>query len=82
MQGYPGPCMPGALFADALARNAEFHERTKHIGVRYHFIREKVESKEVDVEYIPTGDQVADVLTKPLPREQHEKLTAGMGLEM
>jgi len=65
----------------ALAKNAAFHERTKHIGVRYHFIREKIEDGEIRVEYIPTADQVADVLTKALAREKHERFVRGMGLE-
>ncbi|TFY53549.1 hypothetical protein EVJ58_g9390 [Rhodofomes roseus] len=66
--------------AMALAKNATFHDRTKHIAVRYHFIREKIDDGEVRVEYVPTGDQVADVLTKALAREKHERFATGMGL--
>ena len=49
-QGARGPTLllEDNQSAIALARNAEFHERTKHIGVRYHFIREKIESEEAD----------------------------------
>nr|GEV76819.1 hypothetical protein [Tanacetum cinerariifolium] len=46
-----------------LSRNAMFHERTKHINVRYHFIREIVESKEIEVEKISTEDNAADAFT-------------------
>ncbi|GJS37477.1 retrovirus-related pol polyprotein from transposon TNT 1-94 [Tanacetum coccineum] len=47
-----------------LSRNAMFHERTKHINVRYHFIREIMESKEIEVAKIGTKDNAADAFTK------------------
>ncbi|GJZ99349.1 retrotransposon protein, putative, ty1-copia subclass [Tanacetum coccineum] len=50
-----------------LSRNAMFHERTKHINVRYHFIREIVESKEIEVAKIGTKDNAADAFTKVVP---------------
>ncbi|GJT52209.1 retrotransposon protein, putative, ty1-copia subclass [Tanacetum coccineum] len=50
-----------------LSRNAMFHERTKHINVRYHFIREIVESKEIRVAKIGTKDNAADAFTKVVP---------------
>ena len=50
------------------------------IAVRHHFIRDEIEEQRIRVEYIPTGDQVDDVLTKALPREKHEKFSAGLGL--
>nr|GEY69849.1 hypothetical protein [Tanacetum cinerariifolium] len=49
------------------SRNAMFHERTKHINVRYHFIREIVESKEIKVENIVTKDNAADAFTNVVP---------------
>ncbi|GJV77649.1 hypothetical protein Tco_1509233 [Tanacetum coccineum] len=50
-----------------LSRNAMFYERTKHINVRYHFIREIVESKEIEVAKIGTKDNAADAFTKVVP---------------
>ncbi|EWM20187.1 gag-pol polyprotein [Nannochloropsis gaditana] len=50
----------------AMSNNPIIQKRTKHIDVRYHFVREKVESKEVELVYIPTQHQLADILTKPL----------------
>ncbi|GKE07739.1 retrotransposon protein, putative, ty1-copia subclass, partial [Tanacetum coccineum] len=50
-----------------LSRNAMFHERTKHINVRYHFIREIVKSKEIEVAKIGTKDNAADTFTKVVP---------------
>lgn len=51
-----------------LVKNPEFHKRTKHIEVRYHFIREKYEKGEFDLEYVSTDKQIADVFTKPLSK--------------
>ncbi|GJR86958.1 retrovirus-related pol polyprotein from transposon TNT 1-94 [Tanacetum coccineum] len=50
-----------------LSRNAMFHEKTKHINVRYHFIREIVESREIEVAKIGTKDNAADAFTKVVP---------------
>lgn len=66
---------PTTIFEDnqsamSLAEKPGDHRRTKHIDVQYHFIREKIESKEVQVEYCPTGQQLADIMTKALPREK------------
>ena len=52
--------------AGALARNPVFHSKSKHIELNVHYIRDKVLSKELEVRYIPTEEQVADILTKPL----------------
>lgn len=49
-----------------LASNAEFHQVTKHVLVRYHYIREKVTEGKIEDKYIPTDDQLADIFMKPL----------------
>ena len=49
-----------------LVRNPEHHQRTKHIAVRYHFIREKQAAGDINVSYVNTRDQLADIFTKPL----------------
>ena len=54
----------------ALAKNPVLHKRTKHIDIRYHFKRERVASGEVRVVYVPTQHQLADMLTKALPRDR------------
>jgi hypothetical protein len=64
----------------ALAKNPEFHSRTKHIDIQCHFIREVVANQEAVLEYCPTREMVADVLTKPLPRDKHQWCTKAMGV--
>ena len=64
----------------ALARNPVHHARTKHIDIQYHFIREKVDSKEIELIYLPTDDMHADTLTKPLPFPKFAKFRHAMGI--
>ncbi|CAL3962787.1 unnamed protein product [Diplocarpon coronariae] len=57
----------GALL---LAKNPQFHERTKHIAVKYHYIRDLISKGEIDLIYINTLSQKADGFTKPLAKPQ------------
>lgn len=63
-----------------LVKNPEFHKRTKHIDVRYHFIREKFEENLFKLQFIGTEEQYADILTKPLPKDRFEKLREKLSL--
>jgi hypothetical protein len=67
--------------AIALASNNKFHARTKHIDIRYHFIRALIRSKDFALQYIPTDENIADAFTKPLPRPRLEKLRRKMGVD-
>lgn len=53
-----------------LAKNPEFHARTKHIDVRVHYIREKYNEGFFEIHYAPSNEQIADVFTKPLPKDK------------
>ena len=64
----------------ALGKNPEFHKRTKHMKRRYHFVREAVDTGDVSLDFIPTQEMVADVLTKALTRELHAKHRSGLGV--
>ena len=59
-----------ALFNDnqgaiALVKNPVKHSRSKHIDIRYHFVREFVDDQNVELGYIPSGKNIADIFTKP-----------------
>ena len=66
--------------AIALAKDNKFHAHIKHIDVHYHFIREAVEDGKVTVQYIPTGDNVSDIFTKPLAKAKFRELAELLGL--
>jgi hypothetical protein len=65
----------------ALAKNPIAHERTKHIDIRYHFVREQIEAKTIDVRYISTEDMLADLLTKGMTKDRHLKLCNAISLK-
>ena len=63
-----------------LAKNPVFHNLTKHIEVHYHFVREHVLSGEVELVYVPTDQQVADIFTKPLGLDKLRKFSSALGV--
>ena len=54
------------------------HNRTKHIDIRYHMIRDNVKKQRVKIEYVPTQEMVADIMTKPLGIDLHHRATLKM----
>jgi hypothetical protein len=67
-------------FALALAKNLVFHERSKHIRIKYHFIWGCLKEGSLKASYIRTEDQLADILTKSLARVKFHELRARIGL--
>jgi len=57
-----------------------FHERTKHRGIRYQYVRTAIVAGYINLSYIPTTDNLADILTKALPRTLHEWHVSQLGL--
>jgi hypothetical protein len=64
----------------ALAKNPVFHGRSKHIRIKFHFIRSCLEEGSVKANYINTVDQLADILTKPLGRVKFQDMRSRIGL--
>jgi hypothetical protein len=62
------------------ANNLVYHARTKHIEVHYHFIREKVLVKEIDLIHVSTEDQIADIFTKALGTDKLKKFRKMLGV--
>ena len=54
----------------SISKNLVMHTKTKHIAIKYHFLRELVQDKEVSLEYVNTKEQIADIFTKPLPKDE------------
>jgi len=75
------------LFGDnksaiALANGGQYHSRTKHIDIRYHFIRYIIEAESIKLIYCPTNEQTADTLTKALPSTKAKHFATEMGLRV
>ena len=66
--------------AIALTKDHQYHARTKHIDVRFHFIRWIVDNGSLRLIYCPTNDMVADTLTKALPSPKVKHFAAELGL--
>ena len=83
--GFRLPSQPVDLHADnkgaiSLTENPEFHRKTKHIEVRWHWIREKVERKEIVISYISTKEMLADGLTKALSPKMFKEFWKNIGM--
>jgi hypothetical protein len=63
-----------------LSENPVFHDKSKHIEIKYHYIRDMVQRKAVHVQYLPTHEQIADIFTKPLARTKFEYFRERLGL--
>lgn len=76
---------PMQLYSDSqsaikLMENPVHHQRSKHIALKYLYARNELQNKEFQLQYIPTDEMIADILTKPAANMQHAACTAGFGL--
>src|SRR5579859_5997677 len=67
--------------AIALAENPIHHARTKHLDILLQFVRSSIENGTIKLQYCPTNDMLADVMTKPLAKEQHGRMCKLIGME-
>lgn len=68
------------MSAIKLIKNPEFHQKTKHIDVKFHFVRDMYEKRVIDVKYIRSDEQIADIFTKALPKQRFLDLRCKLGL--
>ena len=76
---------PITLYSDsqsaiALTKDGSYHARTKHIDIRYHFIRFEVQKKTINLIYCPTEEMTANILTKALPSIKAKHFARALGL--
>ncbi|KAI5334699.1 hypothetical protein L3X38_024832 [Prunus dulcis] len=67
--------------AIAMAKNPVFHQKTRHISRKFHFIREAIQAKEIELIYCKTEDQIADILTKALSKDRFVYLRDLLGVK-
>ena len=66
--------------AMSLAKNPTHHDRSKHIDIKYHYVRDLITRNEINVIYCPSNNMIADLFTKGLPRVQYELLRGRLGV--
>ena len=69
-----------SMVALAYANDPKYHGKTKHIQIRYHFVRDMITQNEVVLKYIPTNEMVADPFTKPIVRDAFVRHVRTLGL--
>jgi len=70
----PIPIFYDNINAIIISKNLFMHSKTKHISMKYHFVREQVTKKNIKLEYVGTKEKIVDIFTKPLPHEAFEYL--------
>lgn len=76
---------PIAIYCDNssainISKNLVFHSKIKHISIKFHFLREKVNEKEVKLEYVSTKERGRDIFKNPLPKDTFEYLREKLGV--
>lgn len=78
--------LPGVIRGDnqgaiVLTKNTKDHGKVKHIDIRHHYIRELLQSGVIIMEQVSSADNLADLFTKPLPRDHHHRLLAPLNIQ-
>ena len=74
------PLLCDSTSAISVAKNPVLHSKTKHIDVRYHFLRDHVEKGDIELKHVDTSQQLADILTKPLDQATFARLRGEFGV--
>jgi len=76
----PIPIFCDNTSAIKISKNPVMFSKTKHIPIKYNFVREQAAEKYIKLEYVGTKEQIVDIFTKPLPREAFEYLCQKLGI--
>ena len=76
----PIPIFGDNTSAINISKNPVMHSKTKHILIKYHFVREKFTEKNIKLDYVGAKEKIVDIFTKPLPREAFEYLRQKLGI--
>jgi hypothetical protein len=68
--------------AISVSKNPVLHSKTKNIPIKYHFLKEQVTNRVVQLNYIPSTEQIVDIFTKPLAQAQFEYLCQKLGVTL
>jgi hypothetical protein len=71
------PLQCDSTSAISVAKNPMLYSKTKHIEVRYHFLRYNIEKRKISLIHVPTHDQLADMFTEPLDQATFSRLQGG-----
>jgi len=76
---------PSSILCDntsaiSVSKNPVLHSKTKHVPLRYHFLKDQVANKVVQLQYIPSTEQIVDIFTKTLSKAQFEYLRQKLGV--
>jgi hypothetical protein len=74
------PLQCDSTSAISVSKNPVLHSKTKHIEVRYHFLRDNIEKGKIALIHVPTHDQLADIFTKPLDQATFTHLRGELGV--
>ena len=75
------PLMCDNKLAIDMTKNPVYHSRTKHIFIKHQFIRDAIEDEEVEIQYLKTEDQVANIFTKVFPRNKFQYFRELLGVQ-
>ena len=74
------PLLCDSTSAISVAKNPVLHSKTKHIDVRFHFLRDHVEKSDIDLRHVNTQNQLVDILPKPLNQATFSRLRGELGV--